>query len=74
MLLTSTGLVGVYCILTKNKTSTMNEYKKLREEKINNEIKMLKILKNEISPKISDDLIKNIMESENKLLDKIFKE
>ncbi len=74
LLLTSTGLLGIYCILNKDKTQVIKIYKKLQEEKINNEIKMLKSLKGEISSKTSDDIIKNIMNSRNILLENALKD
>ena len=74
LLLTSTGLLGIYCILNKDKTQVIKIYKKLQEEKINNEIKMLKSLKGEISSKTSDDIIKNIMNSRNTLLENALKD
>jgi len=68
LLLTSAGLIGVYCILNREKTQAIKTYKKLQEEKIDDEIKMLKSLKSNPSSKTSDDIIKNIMNSRNTLL------
>ncbi|AIJ06250.1 hypothetical protein JH146_1408 [Methanocaldococcus bathoardescens] len=74
LLLTSAGLIGIYCILNKDKTQAIKTYKKLQEEKIDNEIKMLKSLKGNISSKASDDIIKNIMNSRNTLLENALKD
>ena len=74
LLLTSAGLIGVYYILNRDKTQAIKTYKKLQEEKVNDEIKMLKSLKGNISSKTSDDIIKNIMNSRNTLLENALKD
>ncbi|ADC70434.1 conserved hypothetical protein [Methanocaldococcus sp. FS406-22] len=74
LLLTSAGLVGVCCILNRDKTQAIKKYKKLQKEKVDDEIKMLKSLKGDISPKTSDDIIKNIMNSRNTLLENALKD
>jgi len=68
LLLSFAGLIGVYYILNRDKTQTIKTYQKLQEEKIDDEIRMLKNIKSDICSGASDDLIDNILNSENKLL------
>ena len=74
LLLTSAGLIGVCCILNRDKTQAIKTYKKLQEKKVDDEIKMLKSLKSNVSSKTSDDIIKNIMNSRNTLLENALKD
>ncbi len=62
------GLILAFMVLNKNKSETTATYKKAQEEKIDAEIRMLKNIKSNICSGASDEIIDNILHSENKLL------
>jgi len=74
VVLIGAGLVVVLYFLNRDKSESVKTYKKLRKEKANSEVKLLKNLKGNINSKMSDDVIKNIMGSRNTILEKAFKD
>ncbi|ACX72388.1 conserved hypothetical protein [Methanocaldococcus vulcanius M7] len=68
LLIVSVGIAGAYCILMKEKSRSISVYEKCQQEKIESEIKMLKSLNKSVSSKTSEDVINNIMKSENTIL------
>jgi flagellar basal body-associated protein FliL len=69
VVLIGAGLVVVLYFLNRDKSESVKTYKKLRKEKANSEVKLLKNLKGNINSKMSDDVIKNIMGSRNTILE-----
>ena len=69
VVLIGVGLVVVLYFLNRDKNESVKTYKKLRKEKANSEVKLLKNLKGNINSKMSDDVIKNIMGSRNTILE-----
>ncbi|XRO77215.1 hypothetical protein ACO3VM_01430 [Methanocaldococcus sp. 10A] len=68
LLLVGVGLAIAFISLNKNKIQTITTYKKIQEEKVDYEIKILKNLKNNVCSGASDDVINNILNSENTIL------
>ena len=74
VVLIGVGLVVVLYLLNRDKNESVKTYKKLRKEKADNEIRLLKNLKGNINSKMSDDIIKNIMGSRNTILENALKD
>ena len=74
VVLIGVGLVVVLYFLNRDKNESVKTYKKLRKEKADNEIRLLKNLKGNINSKMSDDVIKNIMGSRNTILENALKD
>ena len=70
LVLVGAGLIAAYYLVTKDKNSAQNKYKKLQKERDGKEIKMIRHLKGNANSNISDDIIKNIMNSDNTILEK----
>ena len=69
VVLIGVGLVVVLYFLNRDKNESVKTYKKLRKEKADSEVRLLRNLKGNINSKMSDDVIKNIMGSRNTILE-----
>ena len=74
VVLIGVGLVVVLYFLNKDKNESVKTYKKLRKEKADSEVRLLRNLKGNINSKMSDDVIKNIMGSRNTILENALKD
>ncbi|XRP97517.1 hypothetical protein ACO3UB_03095 [Methanocaldococcus sp. 16A] len=68
LLLVGVSLAIAFTSLNKNKIQTVTAYKRILEEKVDCEIKILKNLKNNVCSEASDEIINNILNSENTIL------
>jgi flagellar basal body-associated protein FliL len=74
VVLIGVGLVVVLYFLNRDKNESVKTYKKLRKEKADSEVRLLRNLKGNINSKMSDDVIKNIMGSRNTILENALKD